>query len=103
MKILKIINDKKVPFNVLFETNEEEKDQIITFYDARYKKGFTKYGQSVSSYYVNTLLGLDGFGRGIKDTCLNLCGYIDDWYITEKNSNQLINFINKHRGIYENN
>ena len=98
MKKLKIINDKKVQFNVLFDPYENKKDQIITFYDARYKEGFTKYGQGVASYYVDTLLGLDGFGSGIKDVGLNLYGGVDDWYITDKNSNQVINFINKYRG-----
>ena len=97
MKKLKIINDKKVPFNVLFDPNKNKKDQIITFYDARYKKGFTEYGQNVASYYVDTLLGLDGFGSSIKDVGLHLYGNVDDWYITDKNSNQVINFIEKYR------
>jgi len=88
----KITNDKGIVFNVVM--NKQKNHKLITFYDSRYIKGFTKLGQGVATYRVNTLLGLDGFGS-IKNRDLNLYGGVDDWYIDSKASNKLIDWIEK--------
>jgi hypothetical protein len=92
----KIINDKGIAFNVTL--SKEGKAKFITFYDSRYKDRpfFCKYGQQVAKYYMNTLLGKDGFGGSIKNGYgLDLYGGVDDWYIDSKASNKLINWIEK--------
>ena len=90
----KITNDKGISFNVVL--SKEGKAKYITFYDSRYIKNFTKYGQQVAKYYMNTLLGKDGLeNKSIKNTALCLYGGVDDWYIDSKASNKLINWIEK--------
>ena len=90
----KIVNDKGIAFNVTL--TKEGKAKYITFYDSRYKDKpfFNKYGQQVAKYYMNTLLGKDGYGS-IKNRALDLYGDVDDWYIDSKASNKLINWIEK--------
>tara|TARA_R100001163_G_C4948052_1_gene117011 strand:+ start:262 stop:624 length:363 start_codon:yes stop_codon:yes gene_type:complete len=90
----KITNDKGISFNVIL--SKEGRAKYITFYDSRYVKNFTKYGQQVAKYYMNTLLGKDGYGGSIKNGYgLDLYGGVDDWYIDSKASNKLINWIEK--------
>lgn len=90
----KITNDKGISFNVIL--SKEGKAKYITFYDLRYKDKpfFSKYGQQVAKYYMNTLLGKDGYGS-IKNRGLDLYGGVDDWYIDSNASNKLINWIEK--------
>jgi len=90
----KITNDKGISFNVIL--SKEGKAKYITFYDLRYKDKpfFSKYGQQVAKYYMNTLLGKDGY-CSIKNRGLNLYGGVDDWYIDSNASNKLINWIEK--------
>lgn len=90
----KITNDIGIVFNVTL--TKEKNAKYITFYDSRFIEGFSKLGQQVSKYYMNTLLGKDFLGGGsIKNRCLNLQGGVDDWYIDYKASNKLIDWINK--------
>ena len=92
----KVTNDIGIVFNVTL--TKEKNAKYITFYDSRFKDRpfFSKYGQQVAKYYMNTLLGKDGFGGGsIKNSYLNLQGGVDDWYIDSKASNKLINWIEK--------
>jgi|DEB0MinimDraft_12_1074336.scaffolds.fasta_scaffold50154_2 hypothetical protein len=91
-KILQIMNDSNITFNV--GLNKDEKgEMLVTFYDARYKKNFGKYGQSIATYYADTLLGKDDWGKSIAGVGLNLYGGVDDWYITGSNATDVTNFI----------
>ena len=89
----KVTNDIGIVFNVTL--TKEKNAKYITFYDSRFIKGFTKLGQQVSKYYMNTLLGKDGFGGSIVNRGLDLYGGVNDWYIDIKASNKLINWIEK--------
>jgi hypothetical protein len=60
-------------------THEEDKP-LVEFYDARYPH--TEFGQFVSRYYVETILGDDGDGP--KNCGLNLDGGIPDWTVSAK-------------------
>ena len=89
-KVLKIVNEKNIKFNVVLNKDEENKFKI-TFYDTRHKH--SKYGQQCfGSYYADTLIG-KGFGTSIKDKALSLYGAEPEWTISAKNSNQVIEFI----------
>ena len=50
---------------------------LVEFYDARYPH--TEFGQFVSRYYVETILGDDGYGP--KDGGLSLDGGIPEWTV----------------------
>ena len=89
----KLTNDIGIVFNVTL--TKEKNAKYITFYDSRFIRGFSKLGQQVSKYYMNTLLGKDGFGGSIVNRGLDLYGGVDDWYIDSKASNKLINWIEK--------
>lgn len=85
-----VINDKNITFNVVL--SKDKKDQnLVSFYDTRYNH--TQYGQFIGRYYATTLLGLDGYGSGIKDRGLNLHGGIADWFINADNANHVVDFI----------
>jgi len=88
-----LTNDIGIVFNVTL--TKEKNAKYITFYDSRFIKGFSKLGQQVSKYYMNTLLGKDGFGGSIVNRGLDLYGGVNDWYIDIKASNKLINWIEK--------
>ena len=88
-------NDIGVPFNVVL--SKKGKAKYITFYDSRYKKGFSKYGQHISKYYMNTLLGKDGYGSRISKNGIHLVGYVDDWYLDKKNSLKLVKWIERNK------
>ena len=92
---LKIINDTGVPINAKIDKN------IITFYDSRYKKGFSKLGQLISSYYTSTLLGKDkfSFSESVKGKGLNLHGGIEDWYLSKQNTIDVVNFIESNNHV----
>ena len=93
----KIVNDNGIAFNVTL--TKEGKAKYVTFYDSRYKDNpfFSKYGQQVAKYYMNTLLGVNGYyGRSIKNGYgLDFYSGVDDWYIDPKASIKLINWIEK--------
>nr|BAR28732.1 hypothetical protein [uncultured Mediterranean phage uvMED] len=89
----KLTNDIGIVFNVTL--TKEKNAKYITFYDSRFIRGFSKLGQQVAKYYMNTLLGKDGFGGSIVNRGLDLYGGVDDWYIDSKASNKLINWIEK--------
>ena len=57
-------------------TNEGK--PLVEFYDARYPH--TEFGQFVSRYYVETILGDDGYGP--KDSGLSLDGGIPEWTVS---------------------
>lgn len=94
-----VINDKNIMFNVVLSKRENwerpEDDNstkmLVSFYDTRYNH--TQYGQFIGRYYASTLLGLDGYGSGIKDRGLNLHGGVDDWFINADNANHVVDFI----------
>ena len=90
--MIRVTNDNNITFNVVL--SKDKKDQnLVSFYDTRYNH--TQYGQFVGRYYATTLLGLDGYGSGIKDKGLNLHGGIDDWFINADNANHVVDFIER--------
>ena len=94
--IKKVKNDKGVIFNAEIYKDKKENDWFITFYDSRYKRGFGKLGQGVSTYYLGTILNKKGyFGSSNKDSGLNLYGGSDDWYIDYKPYQKLIKLLEK--------
>jgi hypothetical protein len=89
-QMIRVTNDKNITFNVVL--SKDKKDQnLVSFYDTRYNH--TQYGQFVGRYYASTLLGLDGYGSGIKDRGLNLHGGVDNWFINADNANHVVDFI----------
>ena len=96
MNKLQITNDRGITFNARVNKNYANKD-TITFYDSRYTEGFTKLGQSVATYSVSTLLGKDGFSfsESIKGKGLNLYGDEEDWYLTEQNTIDVVDFLER--------
>lgn len=91
-QMIRVTNDNNITFNVVL--SKDKKDQnLVSFYDTRYNH--TQYGQFVGRYYATTLLGLDGYGSGIKDKGLNLHGGIDDWFINADNANHVVDFIER--------
>jgi hypothetical protein len=84
--ITKVTNDKNITFNV--ELNKEKKKWLITFFDSRYKRGFTKLGQPISQYYLKDIIKNKNCG-------LDLYGAEPDWYIDYKPLQKLIKNIKK--------
>ena len=62
---------------------------LVEFYDARYPH--TEFGQFVSRYYVETILGDDGYGP--KDGGLSLYGGIPEWTVSAKDMDTVRNFL----------
>mgnify|MGYP003634627234 CR=1 FL=1 len=100
MNKLQITNDRGITFNARVNKNYADKD-TITFYDSRYTKGFNKLGQSVATYCVSTLLGKDGFSFRVgiflflQGKGLNLYGGEEDWYLTEQNTIDVVDFLER--------
>ena len=94
--ILQITNDRGITFNAKIDKNYADKD-TISFYDSRYIEGFSELGQSVATYSVSTLLGKDGFSfsESIKGRGLNLYGGEEDWYLTEQNTIDVVDFLER--------
>ena len=92
--IKQVKNDKGIIFNAKIYKDKIEKDWFITFYDSRYKAGFTKLGQGIASYYVGTILNRKGYyGNSNKDSGLDLYGGESDWYIDYKPYQKLVKFL----------
>ena len=91
-QMIRVTNDKNITFNVVLSKDKKEQN-LVSFYDTRYNH--TQYGQFIGRYYASTLLGLDGYGSGIKDRGLNLHGGIDDWFINADNANHVVDFIER--------
>ena len=88
--MIRVTNDKNITFSVVLSKDKKEQN-LVSFYDTRYNH--TQYGQFIGRYYASTLLGLDGYGSGIKDKGLNLHGGIADWFINADNANHVVDFI----------
>jgi hypothetical protein len=69
-------------------THKQEKP-LVEFYDARYPH--TEFGQFVSRYYVETILGEDGYGS--KEGGLSLHGGIPEWTVSAKDMDIVRNFL----------
>tara|TARA_R110000851_G_scaffold254964_1_gene407577 strand:- start:404 stop:694 length:291 start_codon:yes stop_codon:yes gene_type:complete len=89
-QMVRVTNDKNITFNVVLSKDKKEQN-LVSFYDTRYNH--TQYGQFIGRYYATTLLGLDGYGSGIKDRGLNLHGGVDNWFINADNANHVVDFI----------
>jgi len=59
-------------------THDEQKP-LVEFYDSRYPH--TEFGQFVSRYYVETILGEDKWGRAEGGLCLD-GGNADSWTVS---------------------
>jgi hypothetical protein len=70
-------------------THEGDK-QLVEFYDARYPH--TEFGQFVSSYYKETLLGEDGYGDAEGGLCLD-GGFANEWTVSEEDMNTVRAFL----------
>ena len=87
-----VINDEGRPWNIKILrkgdkygrsnclTHEDERP-LVEFYDALYgpEQGFDEEGQFVGRYYVETILGEDGYGSCAGGLCLD--GGIPCWNI----------------------
>ena len=62
---------------------------LVEFYDTRYPH--TEFGQFVSRYYVETILGEDGYGS--EEGGLNLDGGIPEWTVSAKDMETVRNFL----------
>ena len=91
-QMIRVTNDKNITFNVVLSKDKKEQN-LVSFYDTRYNH--TQYGQFIGRYYASTLLGLDGYGSGIKDRGLNLHGGIADWFINADNATDVVDFIER--------
>jgi hypothetical protein len=69
-------------------THEGDKP-LVEFYDTRYPH--TEFGQFVSRYYVETILGDDGYGP--KDGGLNLHGGVPEWTVSAKDMDTVRTFL----------
>ena len=71
-------------------THNEDKP-LVEFYDARYPH--TEFGQFVSRYYVETILGDDGYGS--KAGGLSLDGGIPEWTVSASDMETVRSFLNE--------
>lgn len=87
--LLDIVAANGVPFRVLYLPAGTEgpnahrhpatsEKATVEFYDRRYEHE-AGLGQFVSSYYVDTALGTDGYGHG--EGGINLAGDVADWTV----------------------
>ena len=70
-------------------THEEDKP-LVEFYDSRYPH--TEYGQFVSRYYKETLLGEDKWGSGKGGLCLD-GGNANEWTVSEEDMTTVRNYL----------
>ena len=71
-------------------THTEDKP-LVEFYDARYPH--TEFGQFVSRYYVETILGDDGYGS--KAGGLSLYGGISEWSVSARDMETVRSLLKK--------
>jgi hypothetical protein len=62
---------------------------MVEFYDARYPH--TEFGQFVSRYYFETILGDDGYGH--KSGGLSLDGGIPEWTVSAQDMDTVRTFL----------
>jgi hypothetical protein len=85
---VRVINKgEKYGLNFCLTHNQDK--PLVEFYDARYPH--TEYGQFVSRYYVETILGDDGYGP--KSGGLSLDGGIPEWTVSAKDMDIVRNFL----------
>jgi len=70
-------------------THEEDKP-LVEFYDSRYPH--TEFGQFVSRYYVETILGTDKWGSGEGGLILD-GGNRDQWTVSERHMDIVRSFL----------
>jgi hypothetical protein len=70
-------------------THKEDKP-LVEFYDSRYPH--TEFGQFVSRYYVETILGNDRWGSGEGALILD-GGNRDQWTVSEKDMDTVREFL----------
>lgn len=99
-KVLKLVNNHGVPFNVrLVEKGEkygldwclthDKDDPLVEFYDASQDKDkFTEYGQFVTRYYLKTILDRDPQSNA----GLMLDGGSPAWVMSGENMREIYEF-----------
>ena len=93
-------NDKDRVFNaVVSEDKHYDGGLIVSFYDAKSANKEEKFGQFTGGrYYIDTLLGLDGWSEGIRGK--GLCfdgGNADSWSIDDDTSTQVFLWLSEIR------
>lgn len=73
-----------------FCLTHDKSNPLVEFYDARYPH--TEFGQFVSSYYVSTILGTDGYGRAEGGLCLD-GGNASEWTVSADDMATVRNFL----------
>lgn len=74
-KTIRVVNGDGVPFTV--EMAYEYGVGVLNVYDARYTKGYTKYGQRAVTYVLDVFMGLEGGEQFYRRTV--------EWNITDEN------------------
>lgn len=75
-------------------THDEDKP-LVEFYDTRYPH--TEYGQFVTRYYVETILGTDKWGRGEGGLCLD--GGVPSWTVGKQDMDTVRKYLQAETGI----
>ena len=70
-------------------THDEQKP-LVEFYDSRYPH--TEFGQFVSRYYKETLLGEDKWGRAEGGLCLD-GGNANEWTVSSEDMDIVRNYL----------
>lgn len=71
-------------------THDKEDQPLVEFYDSRHPH--TEFGQFVSRYYVETILGTDRYGSGTGGLCLD-GGNRDQWTVREEDMNTVRKYL----------
>ena len=75
-------------------THDEDKP-LVEFYDSRYPH--TEYGQFVTRYYVETILGTDRYGRGTGGLMLD--GGVPSWTVGAKDMDTVRAYLKAETGL----
>jgi hypothetical protein len=78
-----------------FCLTHDKDEPLVEFYDSRYPH--CDYGQFVSRYYVSTILGTDGYGRG--EGGLILHGGVPAWTVSKEDMDTVREYLRTETGI----
>lgn len=93
-KVLQVVNQKGIPFNVRFVEKGDKygrndaltyqnNEPIVVFYDDRYKIDHPELGQIVSTYHVSTIMEIE------EGYTLILDGGVPNWRISPENVKEI--------------
>ena len=78
-----------------FCLTHDEGKPLVEFYDTRYPH--TEFGQFVSRYYVEIILGTDRYGRGTGGLCLD--GGVPSWTVSPRDMNTVRAYLQAETGL----